>query len=234
MNFKHQLIPGKLLRRYKRFLADVELENGEIVTVHCTNTGSMKSCLEEGAPVYLSSASDPKRKTKYTWEMIFINEAWIGINTIVPNVLVYEAMAGQNIRKLSGYQHVKREVKYQDSRFDLYAKNENEECFIEVKNVTMKEADFVRFPDSITTRGRKHLETLMEAKTNGYRAVLIFVIQRTDVKWFGPAWDIDPIYSGKLVEASNHGVEIIPLLAEVSPLGINLTHEIPLILHRDI
>ncbi len=226
MKFDTKLVPGKLIKRYKRFLADVELEDGTVITAHCTNSGSMKSCLEEGAPVYLSPVNDPKRKTKFTWEMIYINNNWAGINTMIPNKLVYEAVHDGIIDKLQGYTKVKREVKFEDSRFDIYAENDQEKCFIEVKNVTMKEGRFARFPDAVTSRGKKHLETLMEVKKQGMRAVMLYIIQRTDIEIFGPAWDIDPEYSETLVKAYKNGVEIIPMLTKVSPTAIKLLKEI--------
>ena len=226
MIFNTALVPGKLIKRYKRFLTDVQLEDGSIVIAHCTNSGSMKTCLEEGAPVYLSPVDDPKRKTKFTWEMIYMNKSWIGINTMIPNLLVYEAVVANKIEQLTGYTHVKREVKFGDSRFDIYAENEHEKCFIEVKNVTMKVDHFARFPDAKTTRGKKHLETLIEVKKQGMRAVMVYVIQRTDIDTFGPAWDIDPDYAKALVKAHDHGVEIIPLIANVSPTVIEINREI--------
>jgi len=227
MQFKSKLIPGKLIQRYKRFLADVELEDGSTVVAHCTNSGSMKTCIEEGAHVYLSPASDPKRKTKYTWEMIYMNNGWIGINTMIPNLIIYEAIIANKIEKLKGYTHVKREVKFEDSRFDIYAENKNEKCFIEVKNVTMKVDQFARFPDAKTTRGKKHLNTLMEVKKQGIRAVMVYVIQRMDINTFGPAWDIDPEYAETLVKAYNKGVEVIPLIVNVSSTNIEIQKEIP-------
>lgn len=232
MIFQQKLIPGKLIRRYKRFLADVELESGEVVVAHCTNSGSMKSCLETGAPIYLTPSSDPKRKTKFTWEMIFINKGWIGINTSIPNKLAFEAVRDGSIDKLKGYTKVKPEVTFQDSRFDIYAENENEKCFIEVKNVSMKVGKYARFPDAVTSRGKKHLETLMEAKKQGYRAVMLYIIQRTDIEIFGPAWDIDLDYSQTLVKAYSKGVEIIPMVAVVKPESIELQKEISCDLSR--
>lgn len=227
MIFKTTLVPGKLIKRYKRFLSDVELEDGSIVIAHCTNSGSMKTCLEEGAPVYLTPVDDPKRKTKFTWEMIYMNKSWIGINTMIPNLLVYEAVVANKIEQLTGYTHVKREVKFGDSRFDIYAENAHEKCFIEVKNVSMKVDRYARFPDAKTTRGKKHLETLMEVKKQGMRAVMVYVIQRTDIDIFAPAWDIDPDYAKALVKAHDHGVEIIPLIARVYPTQIEIEKEIP-------
>ncbi len=199
MKFQSQLIAGKLIRRYKRFLADVELADGTVVIAHCTNSGSMKSCIEEGAPVYLSPASDPKRKTKYTWEIIFINDGWVGINTMIPNKLAFDAIVSGSIKKLTGYSYVKREVKFEDSRFDIYCENEDEKCFVEVKNVTMKVGNYALFPDAVTTRGKKHLDTLIRVKKQGIRAVMLYVIQRMDVEIFGPdPKEIDPEYAKAL------------------------------------
>jgi len=225
MKFENKLVKGKLIKRYKRFLSDVELEDGSVVVAHCTNSGSMKSCIEEGAPVYLSPATDPKRKTKFTWEMIFMNDDWIGINTMIPNKLAFDAIKNGEIEKLKGYTFVKREVKFGDSRFDIYAENENERCFVEVKNVTMKVGNYALFPDSVTTRGRKHLETLIEVKKSGIRAVMLYVIQRMDVEVFGPAEDIDPEYAKSLRKAIKHGVEVIAVQAKVSPDGIEINDQ---------
>jgi len=227
MKFPYKLIHGTLVSRYKRFLADIELDSGEIVTAHCTNSGSMKTCIEEGAEVFLSPANDPARKTKFTWEMIKIEGKWIGVNTSIPNLLAYEAIKNNKILGLKEYSEVKREVTYGNSRIDIFAANENERCFIEVKNVTMKVENWARFPDAVTTRGKKHLETLMDIKAEGMRAVMLYVIQRMDVEMFGPAWDIDPNYAETLLKAFAAGVEVIPVMAEVSPEGIQITKIIP-------
>jgi sugar fermentation stimulation protein A len=227
MVFDHKLVPGKLIRRYKRFLADIELSDGSTVIAHCTNSGSMKSCLEAGAPVYLSPAKDPKRKTQFTWEMIYMNNGWIGINTSIPNLLAFDAIKNGSIEKLNGYTFVKREVTFDDSRFDIFATNENEKCFIEVKNVTYKEREYALFPDAVTTRGKKHLETLIEVKQHGMRAVMLYVIQRTDVEIFAPAVQIDQDYAQTLLKAYNNGVEIIPVIARVTPAKIEIIREIP-------
>lgn len=226
MKFSNKLVKGKLVKRYKRFLADVELEDGNVVIAHCTNSGSMKTCIEEGAPVYLSRAADPKRKTKFSWEMIFINDGWIGVNTMIPNQLAFEAIKNGELAKLKGYTFVKREVKFGDSRFDVYAENDTEKCFVEVKNVSMKVGEKVLFPDAVTTRGRKHLETLIEVKKSGIRAVMIYVIQRMDVDTFGLAKQIDPEYAKSLKKAVKNGVEVIAVQAEVSPEGIEIIKEL--------
>ncbi|HNV80584.1 MAG: DNA/RNA nuclease SfsA [Tenuifilaceae bacterium] len=220
MTFPSPLTHGRLIKRYKRFLADVVLDSGEVVTAHCTNSGSMKSCLEEGAEVYLSPVNDPTRKTKFTWEMIRINNGWVGINTSNPNRLAYEYVTSGLIPGIEGYTNVRREVTYGDSRFDLYAERESEKCFIEVKNVTLKEGKYALFPDAETSRGRKHLETLISIKKEGMRAIMLYIVQRTDVEIFAPAWDIDPFYAETLVRAHANGVEIFPFRVEVSPQRI--------------
>lgn len=227
MIFPKPLVHGKFLRRYKRFLTDMELDSGEVVIAHTSNSGSMKSCLEEGAEVYLTHVDDPKRKTQYTWEMIKINGDWVGINTAVPNILVYEAVLNQEIEALKGYTTVKREVKFEDSRFDVFASNEDEECFIEVKNVSLKDGKYARFPDAVTTRGKKHLETLMRVKAEGKRAVMVYVIQRSDVEIFTPAFNIDPDYAATLKKAYESGVEVYPIRAAVSPEKIELADILP-------
>jgi sugar fermentation stimulation protein A len=227
ISFPSSLIHGRLVKRYKRFLADVTLDNGDMVTAHCTNSGSMKSCLEEGAEVFLSPVNDPKRKTKFTWEMILIDGNWVGINTSMPNMLAFEWIKNGKIPGLEGYQHVKREVTFGDSRFDIFAENDTEKCFVEVKNVTMKEDDFALFPDAQTTRGQKHLETLIKVKQSGMRAVMLYVVQRIDVNRFAPAWGIDPQYAQLLQKAATAGVEIIPLQVEVHPEGFKLLRILP-------
>ena len=227
MIFPKKLIHGRLIKRYKRFLADVKLDDGTEVVAHCTNSGSMKSCLEDGAEVYLTPVNDPKRKTKFTWEMIKINGDWVGINTGNPNRLAFEAISGGTIPELAGYTNVKREVTFGDSRFDVFAENENEQCFIEVKNVSLKEGKYALFPDSVTTRGQKHLRTLMEVKAKGIRAVMLYIIQRSDVEIFAPAAVIDAKYAELLKEAVKTGVEVIPMQAKVTPNGIELVKKLP-------
>jgi sugar fermentation stimulation protein A len=227
MKFDTKLVHGRLIKRYKRFLADVKLDDGSVVIAHCTNSGSMKSCLEDDAEVFLSPATDPKRKTRFTWEMIKINGDWVGINTGNPNKLAFEAIAAGTIEALSAYSLVKREVKFGNSRFDVYAESETEKCFIEVKNVSMKDGKFALFPDAVTTRGQKHLKSLMEVKAQGMRAVMLYVIQRSDVEIFAPAKEIDPAYAELLKKAHSSGVEIFPMQAKVTPTEINFVKQLP-------
>jgi len=231
MKFDTPLIHGTLIKRYKRFLSDIRLGDGSIVIAHCTNSGSMKTCIEEGAEVYLSPAKDPKRKTRFTWEMIKLNNSWVGINTLHPNQIVYDAIVNGQINQLKGYTHVQREVKLGNSRIDIMAQNKSETCFIEVKNVTMKDGKYARFPDAVTKRGKKHLEELIQLKKEGIRAVMVFIIQRTDVSIFTPAHTIDSDYAKTLKKAYNCGVEIIPLQVKVSPQELIIHQELPFTLN---
>ncbi len=230
MRFPKKLVHGTLIKRYKSFLADIKLDDGSIVTAHCTNSGSMKSCLENGAVVYLTPVNDPSRRTKFTWEMIKINYHWVGINTNNPNKIAFEAISEGFIPGLPEYSMVKREVKFDDSRFDIYAENKKEKCFIEVKNVTLKEGKYALFPDARTVRGQKHLKTLIEVKNNGIRAVMLYIVQRMDVEIFAPAKEIDPDYALALKEAADKGVEVIVMQAKVSPNRIELVKKLPVAL----
>lgn len=235
MKFNYPLIHGLLVRRYKRFLADVTLDDGRVVKAHCTNSGTMKSCLEEGAEVWLSPAADPKRKTRFTWEMIQIGGSWVGINTSNPNALAFEWISKGLVPGLEGLSALRREVKWEDSRFDLYGKGSGKGpgegsgrgCFIEVKNVTLKEGERALFPDAVTERGRKHLNTLVRVKKAGMRAVMLYVVQRTDVRIFSPAREIDPAYGKALDEAVRRGVEIFVVQAKVSPESIDFLRLLP-------
>jgi sugar fermentation stimulation protein A len=229
MIFPEPLVHGRLIKRYKRFLADVMLDTDEIVTAHCTNSGSMKSCLEDHAEVYLTYHKNPKRKTQYTWEMIKINGDWVGINTNHPNLIAWEAVKSKQIPGLDQYEIVKREVKTGNSRIDVYAENTQEQCFIEVKNVTMKEGKIALFPDAVTTRGRKHLKELIRLKAEGIRAVMFYVIQRMDVNALAPARGIDPEYTKTLLEATEAGVEIFAMQTKVTPKSIEIVKKLPFI-----
>lgn len=232
MKFEQPLIAGRLIKRYKRFLADVILLDGSVVTAHCTNSGSMKSCLEPGAEVLLSKAADPNRKTQYTWEQIKINGHWVGINTMHPNLIVYEALKNNAIPGLTGYDDIAREVTVNDSRLDIVARNAHESVYIEVKNVTYKDGDYARFPDAVTSRGLKHLLNLIRIKQAGHRAVMVYVVQRGDVSVFSPAFDVDPKYAEVLKEAYRSGVEIFPVRCRISPAEIEVEKLIPFNLER--
>jgi len=228
MIFDPPLISGKLIKRYKRFLADIELESGEIITAHCPNSGSMKSCQSPGWKVMLSCHDNPKRKYKYTWEMIHNGTCWIGTNTGIPNNIVEEAIKNNTIKALKGYAEIKREVRYgENSRIDIFLRNDKEICYTEIKNVSLVEDDgFCYFPDSVTKRGRKHLYELIEMVKQGHRVVMFYVIQRNDGTIFKPAAHIDPAYTESLKEAHAKGVEILVYQAEVTPQSIVLKNEI--------
>lgn len=227
MKFEKQLIHGRLLKRYKRFLADILLDDGSTVIAHCTNTGSMHSCLEENAEVWLTLVDDPNRKTRFTWEMILIDGQWVGINTSHPNALAFEWVKAEMVPGLEGITGLRREVKWEDSRFDLYGEEQGRACFIEVKNVSMKEGDRALFPDAVSERGRKHLNTLIRVKKSGMRAVMLYVIQRMDVKIFSPAREVDPAYGMALDEAVRQGVEVFVVQARVTPEGIQYHRALP-------
>ncbi len=205
------LIRGELIKRYKRFLADVKLDTGEVITVHCPNSGSMKGCAIEGAPVWLSTSDNPKRKYPHTWELIQAPTTLIGINTLVPNRLVKLAVENNLIEELSGYESVRAEVKTSEhTRLDLLLQSgEDEKCYVEIKNCTLVEDSVAMFPDAVTTRGQKHLQELEDLVASGYRGVIFYLIQRTDAKKFKPADAIDPVYGEKLRRAVKNGVEIV-------------------------
>lgn len=224
MRFKTRLIRGTLIQRYKRFLADVRLANGEIVTAHCTNTGSMMGCKEPGSAVYLSRSDNPNRKLAYTWEMIEINKQWVGINTMHPNRLVAEAIASGAIPELTGYERIRSEVKVNaHTRLDLCLEGQSGSCFVEVKNVTLANEGVAAFPDAVTERGTKHLRELMRLHREGHRAAIVFVIQRPDCSVFRPADEIDVEYGRWLRKAVKAGVEALPYIAKVTPKEILLT-----------
>src|SRR5262245_2755154 len=227
MRFKSALIRGTLVQRYKRFLADVRLESGEVITAHCTNTGSMMGCKDPGSVVYISRSDNANRKLAYTWELIQARRARVGINTLHPNRLVAEAVQAGVIRELRGYQTVRREVKVSaHSRLDLCLNGSAGCCFVEVKNVTLAIDGAAVFPDAVSERATRHLKELMRLKRKGYRAAVVFVIQRGDCEYFRPADEIDAEYGRWLRRAAKAGVEVLPYLAKVTPKEILLTKKI--------
>jgi sugar fermentation stimulation protein A len=204
------LIKGTLVKRYKRFMADVMLADGEIVTAHCPNSGSMRSCCEPDRPVYLSRSSNPNRRLAYTWELIEMPASLVGVNTAIPNKLVKQSIIDGAIRELLGYETIRTEVRCGlNSRLDLVLDNADERCFIEVKNCTLIEGGLATFPDAVTTRGLKHLVELQSLVKAGSRAVIFFLVQRMDATAFGPADRIDPAYGIELRKARNNGVEVL-------------------------
>ncbi len=227
-----KLIPGTLVKRYKRFLADVELESGAVVTAHCPNTGSMRGCSTPGTRVYLSESDNPKRKLNYTWELMELPATLIGINTQVPNKLVQHSIEAGLVEALSGFTSVRPEVKTGDhTRLDLLLSNvAGEECFVEVKNCTLVEQGVARFPDAVTARGQKHLAELERLVAQGKRGVIFFLIQRMDAVAFTPASDIDPAYARLLRRVVRAGVEVIAMDTLMDLNRISLGKSIPVIL----
>ena len=231
MQLPKPLYAGKLIRRYKRFLADVELESGEIVTAHCPNTGSMKGCNLPGSRVLLSVSTNPERKYRFTWELVHADGHWAGINTSRPNLLVREAIESGVIGELQGFREIRPEVPYGDhSRIDLLLTGEAGRCYVEVKNVTLVENGAALFPDAVTTRGQKHLLELMEVVLRGDRGVIFFLVQRGDGDSVAPADGIDPEYGRLLRRAVANGVEALAYRAVVTADEISVRERVPVLL----
>lgn len=224
LQFPSPLISGKLIKRYKRFLADVILDNGDVVTAHCPNSGSMLGAKEPRSCVYLTHHNDIKRKLAYTWQLSECLGALTGINTHLANPVVHEALLLKKIPSLDTYQTIAREVKADDkSRLDFCLSHGEERCFLEVKSVHLSRTKGVaEFPDAITARGAKHLETLISLKEQGHRAVMLYVIQRGDCETFQLAEDIDPTYVRMAKKAYQRGVEFFIYTCAIDKKGISL------------
>lgn len=234
MDFSSPLVAGTLIRRYKRFLADVELDGGETVTAHCPNTGSMLGCAEPGSRVWLTHTPSPARKYAYGWELTELPDGTrVGINTHRSNALVREAIEGGRLAALGGYEAVRPEARYghESSRIDfLLSAQGRSDCYVEVKNVTAAvTAGIALFPDAVSERGTKHLREMKAMVAAGHRAVLVFCVQREDVAEVRPADGIDPVYGRTLREALASGVEALAWRAKVSPAAIELASEVPVV-----
>jgi sugar fermentation stimulation protein A len=229
MRFPIPLMRGRLVKRYKRFLADVTLDDGRTVTAHCANSGSMLGCRDPGAEVWLSHATNPNRRLAFTWELIQVDGGLVGINTGHPNGLVAEAVAAGTIAELAGYARIRREVKYgRNSRIDLLLEGpERPTCFVEVKNVTLARDGVALFPDAVTARGTKHLAELSDVVAGGGRAVMLYLVQREDCRSFAVAADIDPVYAEALGRARAAGVEALCYACRVSPEAIEVAAALP-------
>jgi sugar fermentation stimulation protein A len=226
-----RLIQGKLVKRYKRFLADVKLADGKIVTAHCPNSGSMRKCSEPGRTVYLSLHDDPKRKLKYTWELIQMPESLVGVNTMVPNRLVKKSIENGLVEELGGYREIFTEVKVGNSRLDLMLiKSNAERCYIEIKNCSLVENSTAFFPDAVTARGKKHLEELRHLSGNGDRCIMFYLVQRMDASQFKPADHIDPQYGTALRKAVQNHVEILVYDVTIDLKSISIGKKIPFLL----
>jgi sugar fermentation stimulation protein A len=234
MKFTGKLIEGMLIRRYKRFLADVELVGGEVITVHTANTGSMTGCSEPGSTVWLSKSDNPKRKYPLSWELVEVKPTvLVGINTLLSNKLVEEAINAGLVVSLAGYSTIRREVRYgiENSRIDLLLESDlAPDCYVEVKNVTLIKGGTALFPDAVTERGTKHLRELAEMVRQGKRAVIFYCIQRSDAVEFRPATEIDPLYAKTLTEAVEAGVEALAYSAEVTSDEVRLVSQVPVMI----
>ena len=205
---------GVLVKRYKRFLADVRLSSGEQVTIHCPNTGSMRNCQNPGSTIWFTASMNKNRKYPHTWQLVEVDSGvLVGINTGLANRLVLESIQNKTVEKLHGYSKARTEVPYgrEKSRIDILLEGAGlRDCFIEVKNVSLGTSTGEGFfPDSVTVRGQKHLKELMSVKASGARAVLFFCVQHSKVESVAPAHNIDPVYAELLIEATRCGVEVM-------------------------
>ncbi|MCK6395661.1 DNA/RNA nuclease SfsA [Zoogloea sp.] len=230
MRFPSPLLEARLLRRYQRFLADVETADGQLLTAHCPNTGSMQGCKTPGSRVWLSPAANPARKLAWTWELVETAPGVIvGVHTGRSNALVREAIEGGGVPELGGYERIRPEVKYgEGSRIDFLLQGAGRpDCYLEVKNVTAAvEGRIGYFPDAVTTRGARHLREMSAMVAAGHRAVLVFCVQRSDVDAVRPADHIDPDYGQALRAAMAAGVEVLALGARIDPAGIELVRRL--------
>jgi sugar fermentation stimulation protein A len=227
-------LEGRLLRRYKRFLADVETREGRKLTVHCPNPGSMRGLIREGASVRCSRSDDPRRKLRHTLEMIRVGRTWVGIHTGRANAVAEAALRANAIGALAGYPRLRREVVTpQGSRIDFRLDGHPDDprpAWLEVKSVTLAEGNLARFPDSVTERGRRHAVALADLVESGARSALLFVVQRADCDRVEPADDIDPAYGAALREAASRGVEVLALGARVTASSIRAESALPVLL----
>lgn len=235
MEFSPPLTPATLIRRYKRFLADVVLTSGEVITVHTPNTGAMTGCSDPGSRIFLRRVDNPKRKYPFSWEMSEnLQGVMVGVHTGISNALVKEGILCGVIDELQGYSEIRQEVKYgeEGSRIDLLLRGHKDgrDCFVEIKNVTTcDEQGYGYFPDAISRRASKHLRELMGVVAQGDRAVIFFCVQRGDVERVRPADEIDPLYGQLLRQAMAAGVEALAYRARVTPAEIFLETPLPVI-----
>ncbi|KFX03273.1 transcriptional regulator [Pectobacterium betavasculorum] len=233
MNYTPRLQPARLIKRYKRFLADVVTPEGETLTLHCANTGAMTGCATPGDTVWYSTSDNPKRKYPHSWELTETQQNhWICVNTLRANTLLYEALLENRIEELARYPVIKTEVKYgtENSRIDLLLQAPNKiDCYIEVKSVTLLQHECGYFPDAVTLRGQKHLRELQQMVSNGKRAVLFFAVLHSGIQLVSPARHIDSRYAELFTEAQQAGVEILCYGSTLCPDGIKLTHKLPLL-----
>lgn len=225
-----ELIHGKLIKRYKRFLADIVLDSGEEITAHVPNSGAMTSTIKEGCDVWVSFHDNPKRKLKYTLELTKPEKHFICTNTGVANKIGVEAIKLGIISELQGYNSIKTEQKYgKNSRIDILLEKEEEKCYVEIKSVSLKIDDFLAFPDAVTTRGAKHLAELSEMVKIGHRAVMLYIIQRTEELPFRLANEIDKKYVEAFKESTQKGVEVLVYQSDISLDNIMIKKKVSMI-----
>ena len=227
MNFKNKLISGQLIKRYKRFFVDIKIKN-QIITAHCPNTGSMNGLLDEGNKVWISKTDNPNRKLKYTLEIIDDGKSKVGVNTHSSNKIVHHALKNNLIDELKDLLEIKPETKFgANTRFDFLVLKKKYKAFIEVKNVTLsRKIKTAEFPDSITSRGLKHINELVKASKKNYKIFILYLIQRDDCKSFAIAKDIDPAYAAALTKAIKKKLNIICYDCKFSTKGIKLNNKI--------
>ncbi len=231
MNFENKLLSGIFIKRYKRFFVDIKI-NKKIIVAHCPNTGSMRGMLKEGNKVWLTKSNNPKRKLKYTLQIIEDNEHKVGVNTHLTNKIVLEALEKNLISKFGKDIQIRQEVKFgENTRFDFLVTKKNYKAFIEVKNVTLsRKSGLAEFPDAVTSRGSKHINELIKASKKGYEIYIAFIIQREDCKKFEIAADIDPEYSKLLSKAVKKKLNILCYDCKFSLKGIKLNNKIKYII----
>jgi len=227
------LIDGRILRRYKRFLADVELADGSIVTAHVPNTGNMVTCWSPGAPVQLSHSDDPRRKLAWTLERVDMGAGWVGVHTGRTSAVIAEGVTQGRIPALAGYRELRREVKFAPTghpvgRLDIaLVQGPATDVLLEVKNVTLLDGNRLRFPDAVSARGRKHLDLLQAVVEQGGRGVMLYAVNRPEGESFAPAWSIDPAYAGGLVAATKAGVEVLAVRIRHTETGLEVAEQLP-------
>jgi sugar fermentation stimulation protein A len=230
MRFPAAPLEGRLVRRYQRFFAEVELAGGERLVAHCANTGSLLGCLAPGSRVWLRDSGNPERKLRFTWQAVRARRTWVNVDTLLPNRVVAEAIAAGRVAELAGYARLRREVPYgRASRIDLLLEDEvRGSCHVEVKCTTFAQDGAALFPDAVTERGSKHLAELTRLARRGERAVQFFFVSRADVEVFRPADAIDPDYGRALRRAALAGVEVLAYTTRVEPRRLELLRALPL------
>ncbi len=230
MKFKDRLLQGTFIKRYKRFFVDINYKD-KIITAHCPNTGSMMGLLNKGNKTWFSVSKNPKRKLRYSLEIISVGKSLVGINTLLTNKLIFEALKSKKIKSLIRYDNIKAEVKFSNNtRFDFLISDSREKCLLEVKNVTLlRSNNIAEFPDAITSRGTKHLTELINAKKRGFHSCIIYLIQRQDCKVFKIAEDIDINYKIAFDKAIKAGVKILCYDCKINDEEIKLNNQIELI-----